>query len=78
MSRTPVTLWLDDAMMERLGALGPDLIETITEVLDHVQQAVYRPGSWERGWLQQAIGDGWLANVETDPGSPAFDRVRHP
>ena len=48
----------------------------IDEILDHVQQGVYRPGAWERHWLVQAIGDDWLVQVERDPDAPYFDRPR--
>jgi hypothetical protein len=37
------------------------------ELADHAQQAVYRPGSWEREWILQAFGYAWLGNLEPDP-----------
>ena len=37
------------------------------ELADHAQQAVYRPGAWERPWMCQAFGEGWLENLEPDP-----------
>jgi len=74
---------------ERLSALIdpdqglPDLAAVIAEILDHVQQGVYRPGAWEREWLCQALGYDWLARVEPDDrpermpgGRVIFDRPR--
>lgn len=37
-------------------------------LVDHAQQGVYRPGSWERGWLAQALGEDFLARL--CPGDP--------
>lgn len=31
--------------------------QLIRELLDHVDQGIYRPGSWERAWLAQVFGD---------------------
>lgn len=55
-----------------------DLAGVIGEILDHVQQGIYRPGSWERGWLCQAVGYDWTARMEPDPDSPPFERPRAP
>jgi hypothetical protein len=55
------------------GQGRPDLAAVVDEILDHVQQGVYRPGAWERLWLCQALGEDWLERVEPDPGTP-FDR----
>lgn len=56
-----LTIDLPDGMwriLDRLVAAHP-YVETmdalVVELLDHVQQGVYRSGSWERGWLEQAI-----------------------
>jgi hypothetical protein len=54
----------------------PDLAAVIGRLLDHVQQGVYRPGSWERGWLEQARGDSWQERLESDPDAPMLDRPR--
>lgn len=58
--------------------IGPDtgitdLQGVLLEIVDHVQQGVYRPGSWERGWLEQALGSDWQVRLEDDPGTP-FER----
>ena len=42
--------------------------EVVGPLIDHAQQGVYRPGSWERGWLYQAFGDEWTTHLE--PGDP--------
>lgn len=56
--------------------------DVVAELIDHAQQGVYRPGSWERPWLVQAFGDEWQRHLE--PGDPHgragcerfFDRPR--
>lgn len=77
-----VSLTLSAQQYERLSALvpadrygqkppGSDLnygVEgVIMELIDHAQQAVYRPDAWERGWVCQAMGYDWLENLEIDP-----------
>jgi len=40
----------------------------LSELIDHAQQGVYRPGAWERNWLIQAFGDDWIKKLEAgDP-----------
>jgi hypothetical protein len=53
----------------------------VAELIDHAQQGVYRPGAWERGWLEQAFGFDWQAFLEVgDPygraDCPYFQRPR--
>jgi hypothetical protein len=45
-------------------------VESVIELLiDHAQQGVYRPGSWERAWLRDVFPeDEWLPKLE--PGDP--------
>jgi hypothetical protein len=53
------------------GAEAPDYIKVeavVLQLIDHAQQGVYRPGSWERPWLCQAFGDDWTKRME--PGDP--------
>lgn len=70
----PDGVQLDDTML-------PDVV---IELLDHAQQGVYRPGSWERPWLQQAFGDTWERYLEPDTervagdGRVIFQRPRRP
>jgi hypothetical protein len=50
------------------GEFAPASVnEVVAQLIDHAQQGVYRPGSWERGWLCQAFGDDFTAVLETDP-----------
>jgi hypothetical protein len=62
------------ALLEVLGrdpyfAASPAPVEAVVvKLVDHAQQGVYRPGSWERGWLEQAFGSWWQAHLE--PGDP--------
>lgn len=58
-----ITIEVDDtvyALLEVLtrGDYTPDSVEgVISQLIDHAQQGVYRPGAWERDWLRQAFGD---------------------
>lgn len=71
-----VSLTLSARTVARLKALAdpewttPTVETVLYELIDHAQQAVYRPGSWERPWICQAFGEGWLANLEDDPDAP--------
>ena len=69
MRRSPMTngtleIDLPDSMWQIIDRLakademsGGTAEGLITNLLDHVQQGVYRSGSWERGWLCQCIGE---------------------
>ena len=54
-----------------------DVVAVLVELAEHAQQGVYRPGAWEREWLCQAFGWGWLDRMEPDPEHPdIFERPR--
>jgi hypothetical protein len=78
-----VTVQLHPRVAALLSVLiGPDtgladLQGVLLEIVDHVQQGVYRPGSWERGWLEAALGSDWQARLEPEPGTP-FERPAAP
>lgn len=57
-------------------ALCANLEAVIARVLDHVQQGVYRPGSWERAWICQVFGDGWVSKMRVDPKNHLYERPR--
>lgn len=67
-----ITIEIPDEWAERLGALvdpaaGLSTVSAVvSELIDHAQQGVYRPGAWERGWLIQAFGDEWEARLVPD------------
>jgi hypothetical protein len=42
--------------------------DVVSKLIDHAQQGVYRPGSWERGWLIQAFGPDFTSQLQ--PGDP--------
>ncbi len=70
-----LTLDFPDRVAELLAVLGPKgqpsenrVRFAVYDLIDHAQQGVYRPGSWERIWLTQAFGDDWTAQLE--PGDP--------
>jgi len=44
----------------------------LCQLADHAKQGVYQNGGWERQWVVQAFGDGWLER--TEPGDP-YDRT---
>lgn len=76
-----LTINVADEVAARLRALvhpatGCETVEQVVETLvDHAQQGVYRPGAWERPWLEQAFGYEWQSNLEpdTDPGRLSAD-----
>jgi hypothetical protein len=49
-------------------AAAADVEGVVRQLIDHAQQGVYRPGAWERQWLVQTFGDGWIEHLE--PGDP--------
>ena len=78
-----ITVWLPEESARNLEALVDpergldDVAAVLAELADHAQQAVYRPGSWERGWLCQALGYDWLERLEPDPEHPdIFERPK--
>jgi hypothetical protein len=87
MSRTPevtepgvsITLELPKRIADLLSVLtigeyAPgDLRGVLMELIDHAQQGIYRPGAWERGWLEQAFGTEWQSGLEPDTEQTAGD-----
>jgi hypothetical protein len=93
---TTISIIVPDEVAARLAVLtDPSLLQagaTVTAaasdavavLIDHAQQGVYRPGSWERPWLMQAFGDEWLERLHPDArpemlsgdGRVIFDRPR--
>lgn len=66
-----ITLEVHDTVYSLLEVLAEDgmTVEDVVGLLiDHAQQGVYRPGSWERDWLMHAFGDEWIKGLE--PGDP--------
>jgi hypothetical protein len=91
MSDVQVTVTLPVDTAQRLAVLADDdshgtasVARVLAVLADHVQQGVYRPGSWERPWLCQVFGDEWLSQLEPDTddlsadGRVIFDRPRMP
>jgi len=78
-----ITVELPEEWVRNLEALVDpdrgldDVAAVLEELADHAQQAVYRPGSWERSWLCQALGYDWLERLEPDPEHPdIFERPK--
>jgi hypothetical protein len=66
-----VTVEMNDtvyALLRTLSEAPAGVDDVILKLIDHAQQGVYRPGSWERGWLSQAFGLDWEQKLE--PGDP--------
>ena len=67
---------------ERAGASREIRVRVVVETLiDHAQQGVYRPGAWERHWIEQAFGDEFVKLLEPGdpygrPNSPMFQRPK--
>ena len=59
----------------RAQTLEQRCARVLLQLADHAQQGVYQNGSWERQWVVQAFGDGWLER--TEPGDP-YDRTNDP
>jgi hypothetical protein len=74
-----VTLELSQRVADLLTVLTlgqyapPDLAGVLHKLVDHAQQGVYRPGAWERGWLEHAFGDEWQSGLEPDTDDVAGD-----
>ena len=72
-----VTLELPQRVADLLAVLAPGdpapLHGALLTLIDHAQQGIYRPGAWERGWLEQAFGDDWQAGLEPDTDDTAMD-----
>lgn len=69
-----ITIELDEIVYGLLEVLtrsryGPESVEAVVDqLIDHTQQGIYRPGSWEREWLRQVFGEDWIEHLE--PGDP--------
>jgi hypothetical protein len=57
----------------RAETLEQRCARVLMQLADHAQQGVHRNGGWERQWVVQAFGDGWLER--TEPGDP-YDRTK--
>lgn len=85
-----ITIEVDDTVYSLLDVLGytgaldgsrRSVDDVVMQLVDHAQQGVYRPGAWERGWLEQAFGSDWQTQLEPGdpygrPNSPMFQRPR--
>ncbi len=78
-----ITVQLPEEWVRNLRALVDptsglnDVPAVLVDLADHAQQGVYRPGAWEREWLCQALGYGWLERLEPDPEHPdIFERPK--
>lgn len=60
--RRRLTVEIPESTFQRLTELADSLrlsgeAALVTMVLDHVDQGVTRPMSWERVWLEQLVGE---------------------
>lgn len=50
------------------GVIGGGSVVSVLEHLAHsAADGMRRPGAWECGWLRQAFGDEWTAELEPVP-----------
>jgi hypothetical protein len=82
-----ITIEVSDTVYQLLKVLGnadgggytvKDVVETL---VDHAQQGVYRPGAWERDWIERVFSEGWQEHLEPGdpygrPDSPMFQRPK--
>jgi len=83
-----ITIEVSDVVYGLLEVLtkgdgAPKTVEgVVLTLVDHAQQGVYRPGAWERQWLEQVFfADEWQPHLEPGdpygrPDSPMFRRPR--
>lgn len=81
-------LELDENVVPLLAAIAPRYAidedapveararEALLELCDRVRDGVQRPGSWERAWLIQALGDEFVERLESDPADPWHERPK--
>ena len=74
-----ITLELGDEVIDLLSVLGePARLsprDVISVLIGHACQGVYRPGAWEREWIEQAFGPVDQSQLEPDPDCPGRLRV---
>lgn len=74
----PPEMW---AILHRLAKAdemsGASIEQLVTNLLDHVQQGVYRSGSWERGWLTQCIAEDAIEKAYIFQDDPRYLRDRN-
>jgi len=65
-----ITLRLTPEVYRLLAVLDDagNVENVIMDLIDHAQQGVYRPGAWERDWLERAFGTDWQSKLQ--PGDP--------
>jgi len=73
--RVVLTIELDVETVELLGVLGK-LESVLYTLAGHAGEGVSRPGSWERGWLIQVVGEEFLSRLEQNPEVPFLERPK--
>jgi len=71
-----ISIEVDPVTAKLLTVLAGSPEAALLSLADHAQQGVYRPGAWEREWIEQAFGTNWhLKLVSGDPyGRPDCER----
>jgi hypothetical protein len=69
-----LTIKITTSEKEILSILGEDPLQVVESLIHHTVDGVVRPGSWERGWLQQVFGSDFESRLENDP--KCFSRQR--
>lgn len=63
------------ATSDAMGGKGSPA-EVVSYLIHCATDGVRRPGSWERGWVRQAFGDGREDRLEQDPEVHYYQRPR--
>lgn len=65
-----ITIHLSEMEWELLAVLDEhgSVQKILYQLIDNAQQGVFRPGSWQRMWIAQGVGDSFEDRLE--PGDP--------
>lgn len=63
-----ITIEVNPITAKLLTVLAGSPETALLQLADHAQQGVYRPGAWERQWVEQVFGDDWQKKLQ--PGDP--------
>ena len=71
-----MTVKLSNQSAPLLSALDAPLQQVVEELVDHSVFGVWVRESWQRSWLCQLFGYGWLERLGPDPRGLGQERPR--